>query len=183
MLPRPSIIVVVGELFELLLCVSEMRNLGIGCVGLVLIAVSGCKSLPTGVYREGLTADNGEPGYITVQHCLIAFSGSGTSATRSKEEAETLAMELFEKAKQGEDFERMVVQYTDDSPPGIYRMANHGFEGDMSNRIPSRNVFRRDGMVPAFGDTGFPLKVGEYGLAPFDTQKSPYGWHIVKRIK
>lgn len=160
-----------------------MRNLGFAYVGLLLTACVGCKSLPTGVYKEGLVADNGEPAYITVQHCLIAFEGTGTSATRSKDEAEALALELFEKAKQGEDFEKMVVQYTDDSPPGIYRMANHGHEGDMSNRIPSRNVFRRDGMVPAFGDTGFPLKVGEFGLAPFDPDNSPFGWHIVKRIK
>jgi parvulin-like peptidyl-prolyl isomerase len=38
-------------------------------------------------------------------------------------------------------------------------------------------------MVPAFGDAGFPLKVGEIGMADFDPQKSPYGWHIVKRLE
>jgi hypothetical protein len=25
--------------------------------------------------------------------------------------------------------------------------------------------------------------VGEYGLAEHDSMKSPYGWHIVKRIE
>jgi parvulin-like peptidyl-prolyl isomerase len=38
-------------------------------------------------------------------------------------------------------------------------------------------------MVPAFGDAGFPLKVGEIGMASYDSTKSPYGWHIVKRLK
>ena len=183
MLPRPSIIVVTGELSKPLIVLGIMRNLGILGICLVLTSCLGCKSLQTGVYRENLTADNGEPAYITVQHCLIGFAGTGTDASRTIEEAEALANDLFEKAKQGDDFDGIVSQYTDDSPPGIYRMANNGFDGDMSNRIPSRNVFRRDEMVPAFGDTGFPLEVGEYGMAAFDPQKSPFGWHIVKRIK
>ena len=40
-----------------------------------------------------------------------------------------------------------------------------------------------DDSHPAFGDTGFPLEVGEYGLASYDLEKSKYGWHIVKRVK
>lgn len=147
-----------------------------------LIATAGCKSIQSGVYQEGLIADNGEPAYITVQHCLIGFAGALPGVSRSQAEAEALALELFEKAKQGDDFGQMVTRYTDDSPPGIYRMANYGYDGDMSSRIASRNVYKRKEMVPAFGDTGFPLEVGEFGLAPYDPEKSPYGWHIVKRV-
>lgn len=119
-----------------------------------------------------------EPRYITVQHCLIGFRGSvpGKSITRSKEEAQKLAEELLQKAKSGADFAEIIQQHTDDSPPGIYKMANRG--------VPSMSgTYARDGMVPAFGDTGFPLDVGAYGLANFDPQSSPYGWHIVKRIE
>lgn len=148
----------------------------------LLISLAGCQSMQTDVYKEGLVAESGEPAYITVQHCLIGFQGSVPDAIRSMEEAEILANQLLEQARAGEDFDKIVTQYTDDSPPGIYRMANNGYEGDMSSRIPSKNVYNRDGMVPAFGDTGFPLQVGEYGLAPFDPTNSPYGWHIVKRI-
>lgn len=120
-----------------------------------------------------------EPDYIKVQHCLIGFKGSlpKPSVTRSKDEAKTLAYQIFERAKKGEDFDAIVKQYTDDSPPGIYAMANIGKQPRNAQEYP------RARMVAAFGDTGFPLKVGEYGIADFDPKKSPYGWHIVKRIE
>jgi PPIC-type PPIASE domain len=126
------------------------------------------------------TAKKQEPPYITVQHCLIAFKGSlpGKPISRSMDEAKELAEKLLEDLRSGAEFDPIIVEHTDDSPPGIYKMANHGTPGDMSN-----GIYARGGMVPAFGDTGFPLKVGEYGLAAYDAEKSPYGWHIVKRIK
>ena len=121
-----------------------------------------------------------EPKYITVQHILIGFQGSvrGKSITRTKEEAKTLAEELLKKAKAGEDFDTLVKEHTDDSHPGIYKMANHGVPGDRANRVYSRGQ-----MVPAFGNVGFPLDVGGVGMAAHDPRNSPYGWHIVKRVE
>jgi hypothetical protein len=121
-----------------------------------------------------------EPDYITVQHCLIGFKGSlpGKPVTRTKDEAKELATKLLAELKAGADFDEIIRKNTDDSPPGIYKMANRGKKADMS-----QEVYPREGMVPAFGDTGFPLEVGEFGLAEYDTQKSPFGWHIVKRTK
>jgi hypothetical protein len=137
------------------------------------------------VYREGVTTPSGEPAYITVQHCLIGFEGSvpGKVIVRSESEAEKLAQELLAKAQAGDDFAALVASHTDDSPPGIYKMANTGFPGDMTSSVPSNHVYARDAMVPAFGNTGFPLEVGQVGLAVYDKQNSPFGWHIVKRIK
>ncbi len=135
------------------------------------------------VFREGLTTENGEPAYITVQHCLIGFQGSVPNANRTRVEAEKLALELLEQARGGGDFDAIIKEHTDDSPPGIYHMANRGFEADMNGNDPASMVFARDAMVPAFGDTGFPLQVGEYGLATFDQENSPFGWHIVKRLR
>jgi foldase protein PrsA len=94
------------------------------------------------------------------------------------EEARVLAEELFERAKSGEDFDALVKEYTDDSHPGIYKMSNFGIPADEAN-----GVYARDRMVAAFGDVGFPLKVGEIGLASYDPQKSKYGWHIIKRLE
>lgn len=121
-----------------------------------------------------------EPDYITVQHCLIGFKGSlpGKPVTRTKEEAKELATKLLAELKAGADFDEIIRKNTDDSPPGIYKMANRGKKADMT-----QEVYPREGMVPAFGDTGFPLEVGEFGLAEFDAEKSPFGWHIVKRTK
>jgi len=129
--------------------------------------------------------ENGEASHITVQHVLIGFKGSvpGKGITRSKEDAEKLANEILAKAQAGEDFESLVLKHTDDSPPGVYHMANFGQDSDMNNPIQAKWVFPRDGMVGAFGNVGFPLKVGEVGLANYDTQESKYGWHIIKRLK
>jgi len=119
-----------------------------------------------------------EPDRIRVQHILIGFQGSvrGKNITRTQEEAKKLAYELLERARKGEDFGAMVKEYTDDAFPGIYGMVNDGV-------TPSQGWYSRRQMVAAFGDTGFPLAVGEIGIADYDQRKSPYGWHIVKRIE
>ena len=128
---------------------------------------------------EADTLRNGEPRRIEVQHILISFAGKGTKATRSQSEAQLLAMEVFSKAQAGEDFNALVQQYTDDAFPGRYKMTNFGVDPD-----PARGMeYPREKMVPAFGDVGFKLKPGEIGLAHFHVRKSPYGWHIIKRLR
>lgn len=57
--------------------------------------------------------------------------------------------------------------HSNDGGPGEYPMTKAG----------------RAGMVPGFGNVGFRLKVGEIGVAPWDAKASPYGWHIIKRVK
>jgi foldase protein PrsA len=122
-------------------------------------------------------APAGEPERITVQHILIAFTGSPASKKpRTQEEARKLAYELLERARKGEDFDALVKEHSEDRYPGTYSMVNNGVQ-------PGPGEFARGRMVAAFGDTGFPLKVGEVGIADFDPKKSPYGWHIVKRLK
>ncbi|OGD10826.1 MAG: hypothetical protein A2Y86_03545 [Candidatus Aminicenantes bacterium RBG_13_62_12] len=121
-----------------------------------------------------------EPQRITVQHILIAFKGSlpDASVTRTQKEAETLVKELMERIKKGEDFDALVKGYTNDQHPGIYSMSNIGVTPDQS-----KPEYPRDRMVKGFGDVGFSLKVGEVGVAGYDPKTSPYGWHIIKRLK
>jgi hypothetical protein len=125
-----------------------------------------------------------EPDLIRVQHILIGFrdavgfrgSAPKGASQRTKSEAKTLAEALLARAKKGEDFGALVSEFTDDSPPGIYGMANHGAQAPTEYRP-------RSGMVAAFGDVGFPLEVGKIGMAAYDPKSSPYGWHIIKRIE
>ena len=98
--------------------------------------------------------------------------------TRTKEEAKELATKLLAELKAGADFDEVIRTNTDDSPPGIYKMANKRVAVDQASGEMGRGQ-----MVAAFGDTGFPLEVGEFGLAEYDSEKSPFGWHIVKRIE
>jgi parvulin-like peptidyl-prolyl isomerase len=106
---------------------------------------------------------------IEIQHILIAFKGAPRMAgiTRSKDEAKALAQKVYAEAVGGGDFDALVKQYTNDSAPGIYPLTKA----------------TRTGMVKGFGDVGFRLKVGEIGVSPWDAMASPYGWHIIKRLK
>jgi hypothetical protein len=126
---------------------------------------------------ESAPGQRSEPERITVQHILISFAGAGTSATRTQEEAATLATETLQRARRGEDFGQLVQSLTDDSFPGIYRLCNTGFSPRSADEYP------RGGMVPAFGDIGFALEVGGIAMARFDPRTSPFGWHIIKRLE
>jgi len=119
-----------------------------------------------------------EPQHVQVQHILIGFAGSvpGKPITRSKDEAKVLAYQVLERARKGENFDDLVRQYTDDSPPGIYGMSAVGI-------APLPGEHARDGMVPAFGNVGFAISPGNIGIADFDPAASPFGWHIIKRLK
>jgi hypothetical protein len=106
---------------------------------------------------------------IEIQHILISFQGAPrmSGVTRSKDEAKALAQKVYAEVIAGGDFDALVKQYTNDSAPGIYPL----------------NQTSRTGMVKSFGDVGFRLKVGEIGVAPWDATASPFGWHIIKRLK
>lgn len=154
-----------------------------------LVAAAGCQSKKTPAKSplskrtqpgSGTLEAKQEPKQVTVQHVLIGFQGSipGKQITRTREKAKTLAEDILKRARNGEEFGELVKKYTDDSFPGIYKIANFGMPAD-----PAHEVWARSGMVPAFGDVGFPLAVGEVGMAEYDQKKSPYGWHIIKRVE
>jgi hypothetical protein len=117
-----------------------------------------------------------EPEHILVAHVLIAFQGTGTKATRSRAAAEKLAGEVLAKAKKGDDFNKLIRDFSDDEGDGVYGLANHRVN-------PVGSEYERKKMVPAFGNVGFKLEVGGVGMSPFDPAASPYGWHVIKRLK
>ena len=96
---------------------------------------------------------------------------------RTLEEAKTLAYSLLDSAKAGTSFDDLVTRHTDDRPPGIYGMSNTGV-------APTPGAeYARGSMVPAFGNVGFKLAVGEIGIADYDPRTSPYGYHVIKRVQ
>jgi parvulin-like peptidyl-prolyl isomerase len=162
-----------------------MKQLTVVAAALLILSACGKKDVPPvpGTTSAGPRPEkmpNGEPAVITLKHILIAFKDTGTKATRTKEEAQKLAYELVGRAKSGEDFEKLMKDNTDDSPDGgTYTMVNDGL-------LPEKEEFARSGprgMVKAFGDVGFRINVGEIGVAEHHPADSPYGWHIIKRIK
>ncbi len=124
-------------------------------------------------------AANGQPAIVTVQHVLISFEGSERSEQkRSRAEAEKLAFEIVNRAKSGEDFGKLMKEFSNDPGGGTYTLVNDGVTANQS-----AGEYDRRGMVAAFGDVGFRIDVGEVGLADYDAKGSPFGLHIIKRIK
>jgi parvulin-like peptidyl-prolyl isomerase len=117
------------------------------------------------------------PEKIVVQHILIGFKRSiaGKKIERTKREAQVLAASLMKRIEEGEDFDALVKEFTDDRYPGYIAMANTGVD-------PMGGMSRRD-MVDGFGDVSFGLEVGEVGMSPWHGRKSPFGWHIIKRLE
>jgi len=126
--------------------------------------------------REGGNAD--QPAHVVVQHVLISFDGAGVpGVTRSQDEARALAERVLAQAQTGIDFAEMVRLYSDDrGGNGTYSIANWGVPTD------SGEVERRK-MARAFGAMAFTLPVGQIGIVPYDSNTSPFGWHVVKRVR
>ncbi len=95
---------------------------------------------------------------VTVKHILI----QGSTA-EEKAEAKKKAEEVLAKAKNGEDFDKLVEEYNED--PGAtaegYTFANDGT------------------MVQEFADASFALSIDEIS----DLVETDYGYHIIKRLE
>jgi hypothetical protein len=124
-----------------------------------------------------------EPEHITVDHILIGVKSARTLIPRTEDQGRKLAEDIIERLNAGADWDKLKSAYSEDPPEkrrprgGPYNMANTGVSPSAANE------FRRKDMVPAFGNVGFKLGVGEIGLAQFHPKTSPFGFHIIKRIR
>jgi hypothetical protein len=146
-----------------------------GCSLLKDVGLAPAEPDPAAVARE-VTPD--EPSHVVVEHVLISFEGTKVAgATRTKDEARALAQNVLEQAKGGRDFEELVRLYSDDrGGGGKIALANY-------NVPPDAGELERRKMVRGFGAAAFALAVGEIGFVEYDANASPYGWHVVKRLK
>lgn len=139
-------------------------------------ALAGCDDSPKPLVKSDA---KGEPKKVRVLHVLIPFQGAERAAptvTRTHDEAEVLAGEILGRARRGEDFQKLIKDYSSDKGGGDYFVVNHGF--------PTHGPEKRRGeLVKAFSDLAFSLGVGEIGLAPYHKLDSPLGFHVIKRIE
>ena len=124
------------------------------------------------------TARREEPRSVSVDHILISFAGTGVPTSRSPEAARKLAYEVLDELAQDGDWAKLKQQYSDDRG----KEGNGNGPYSMINSM-ERKRGNRGGMVPAFGDVGFQLLVGEIAIADYDPKTSKYGYHIIKRVK
>ena len=117
------------------------------------------------------------PDAVTVDHILVAVKNPRIPDGMSHEEAKELAYDLLKQLEAGADWAALKLKHSADPPPGgPYTMANDGV-------APDGGAYPRAGMAKAFGDVGFALDVDAMGMADFDADDSPFGFHLIKRIK
>ena len=113
-----------------------------------------------------------EPGTVRVQHVLIGWKdapankqrpGDPRAKERTKEAADKLALDILAKAKAGDDFAKLMKEFSED--PGSKDNAR---AYEVSADVP---------LVEPFKNLSMRLKEGEVGLV-----KSPFGWHVIKRV-
>lgn len=126
---------------------------------------------PTDDELKAYYADN----YYRAKHILISDTedtaeateaADGTATEAASEEpaksAEEQANELLERAKNGEDFDALIAEYSTD--PG-------------SESNPDGYIFTDGEMVQEFEDCVKNLQPGEFGIC-----KSDYGYHVIERL-
>ena len=122
--------------------------------------------------REEVRRDIRAPATATVTHLLVAYAGAVQAAptvTRSKKEAKTLAADLLARAREDEDFTKLIAEYSDDASKsdngGTFKAQVIG-EAD-----PTKNAF-----VKEFNDAVVAAKQGEL-TGPVETA---FGFHVIR---
>lgn len=108
------------------------------------------------------------PKRIGARHVLIQWMGTErapSSVVRSREQALVLAQEVLKRARGGEDFARLAVEYSDEP--------NAGGRGGSLGR------FGKGQMVGAFEEAAFKLDVGQIS----DIVETQFGFHVIQRTE
>ncbi len=109
-----------------------------------------------------------EPKSIGAKHILVMHKDSERkppNVTRTKDEAKKRAQEALKRAKAGESFDKLVIEYSDE--PGA------------AERLGDLGIFEKKVMLKAFSDAAFKLKVGEIS----EIVETPFGFHIILRTE
>jgi parvulin-like peptidyl-prolyl isomerase len=90
---------------------------------------------------------------------------AGSSIVRTRDQARVLAEDVLRRARAGEDFTRLAVEYSD--------------EPNAAQRGGSLGVFGHGQMVPAFEKAAFALDVGQIS----DVVETGFGFHVIQRTE
>jgi NIMA-interacting peptidyl-prolyl cis-trans isomerase 1 len=115
-----------------------------------------------------LVASAPRPKMIAARHVLIQWMGcqnSSPSVIRTRDQAHALAVDVLRRLRAGEDFPRLVVEFSDEP--------NAGARGGSVGR------FGHGAMVHEFEEAAFALKPNEIS----EIVESPFGFHVIQRTE
>jgi len=104
---------------------------------------------------------------VTIRQIVIGFAGTTRGSRRTRAEAEQLAADLLQKLRAGADFAAVQREHSSEKGAGVVALTKET-RGDVDRGV---------------GDVAWRLEVGEIGVAPYDPNRCPRGWHLVQRTK
>jgi parvulin-like peptidyl-prolyl isomerase len=105
---------------------------------------------------------------IAARHVLIQWMGcqsASPSVIRTRDQAHALAVDVLRRVRAGEDFARLVVEFSD--------------EPNAEARGGSVGRFGHGAMVHEFEEAAFALKPMEIS----EIVESPFGFHVIQRTE
>ena len=109
-----------------------------------------------------------QPRTIVARHVLVQYMGSRTAdaaIVRTRVQAKGVAEEVLRRAKAGDDFARLAVEFSDEPGAG--------------SRGGSLGRFGHGKWVPEFDAAAFVLKPGEIS----SVVETPFGFHVIQRLE
>jgi NIMA-interacting peptidyl-prolyl cis-trans isomerase 1 len=131
-------------------------------------APTAAEPAPSSGALAGAPSASAKPKKIAARHVLIQWMGcqnAASSVVRTRDQARAVAQDVLRRVKGGEDFPRVVVEFSDEP--------NAGARGGSLGR------FGHGAMVKEFEEAAFALKPGEVsGIV-----ESPFGFHVIQRTE
>jgi peptidyl-prolyl cis-trans isomerase NIMA-interacting 1 len=115
-----------------------------------------------------LLATAPRPKTIAARHVLIQWMGcqsASPSVIRTRDQAHAVAVDVLRRLRAGEDFRRLVVEFSD--------------EPNAEARGGSVGRFGHGAMVHEFEEAAFALKPNEIS----EIVESPFGFHVIQRTE
>ena len=109
---------------------------------------------------------------ILIEHALVRAPAAGTPEFGA---AELQAARLFAALEAGAELQAALRAHADTTA----QLGVHG----MTAGEPTGGYIPRALFVPAFGDAAWRLAPGELGAVAPDPVRSPYGWHLLRRLE